>query len=260
MRILITNDDGIHAPGLVSAEKIAQDLAGPDGEIWVVAPMAEMSGVAHCISYTKPVRSEKLGERRFSVDGTPADCVLVALGALMKDTPPDLVLSGVNKGNNSGENTLYSGTVGAVIEAALQGVRAVALSQYFGPENTSLDNQFEASEAHSAKVIETLLSDGAWGGAPYSLFYNINIPPTPAKGVKGTQVTTQGRRPDTNFSATPYDAPNRRRYYWIHGQNQHTPSAQGTDVAANLDGYISVTPCTADMTAHHTHAKLANLF
>ena len=109
MRVLITNDDGIHAPGLISAKKVATELAGPVGEVWTVAPMSEMSGVSHCISYTKPVRAEQLDDRTFSIDGTPADCVLVALGAIMADAPPDLVLSGVNAGNNSGENAVYLG-------------------------------------------------------------------------------------------------------------------------------------------------------
>jgi len=212
MRILITNDDGIHAPGLVAAEKIARQVVGDAGEVWVVAPMSEMSGVGHCISYTKPVRSESFSTFRHAVDGTPADCVMVALSSIMADAPPDLVLSGVNAGNNSGENTLYSGTVGAAMEAALQGVKAIALSQYFGPNNNSLDNMFEASD------------------------------------------------PDVNFSATKVKAPNRREYFWIHGSGQHIPAAPDTDVTANLDGYVSVTPCIADLTDHDRLASIAALF
>ena len=111
MRILITNDDGIHAPGLKTLQGIATDLAGPDGEVWIVAPAYEQSGVGHCISYTKPMMVEKVSDRRFSVEGSPADCVMAALHDCMLDARPDLVLSGVNRGNNAAENTLYSGTV-----------------------------------------------------------------------------------------------------------------------------------------------------
>lgn len=259
MRILITNDDGIHAPGLVAAEKIAREVVGDAGEVWVVAPMAEMSGVGHCISYTKPVRSETLSQFRHSVDGTPADCVMVALSSIMADTPPDLVLSGVNAGNNSGENTLYSGTVGAAMEAALQGVKAIALSQYFGPNNNMLDNVFEASESALPAVIDTLYN-ADWGAGAYNLFYNVNVPPVPAKDVKGTRVVAQGRRPDVNFSATKVQAPNRREYFWIHGSGQHIAAAPDTDVTVNLDGYVSVTPCIADLTDHDRLAATAALF
>lgn len=259
MRILITNDDGIHAPGLVAAEKIAQTVAGPEGEVWVVAPMSEMSGVAHCISYTKPVRSEALGPRRFSIDGTPADCVLVALGAIMADNPPDLVLSGVNAGNNSGENTLYSGTVGAVMEAALQGVKGIAMSQYFGPNNKELDNVFEASEAALPEIVKTLYAS-SWGDGDYSLFFNVNVPPVAARDVKGTKVVRQGRRPGVNFGATKVQAPNKREYYWVHGSGQHVKAAENTDVSANLDGYVSVTPCLGDLTHHARLEDLGTLF
>ena len=117
MRILITNDDGINAPGLKVLEAIANDVAGPDGEVWVVAPALEQSGVGHCINYTRPTMITQLDTRRLSVEGAPADCVLVGLYEVMKDAKPDLILSGVNRGNNAGENTLYSGTIGACMEA-----------------------------------------------------------------------------------------------------------------------------------------------
>ena len=121
MRILITNDDGINAPGLLTLLNIATEIAGPDGEVWTVAPAFEQSGVAHCISYTHPMMIAQLGERRFATEGSPADCVLAGLHDVMKDAPPDLILSGVNRGNNAAENTLYSGTIGGAMEAALQG-------------------------------------------------------------------------------------------------------------------------------------------
>jgi 5'-nucleotidase len=122
MRILITNDDGIAAPGLKVMEAIARDVAGPDGDVWTVAPAFEQSGVGHCINYTHPTMISELAPQRFAAEGAPADCVLAGLHHVMKDCPPDLVLSGVNRGNNSAENTLYSGTIGAAMEAALQGL------------------------------------------------------------------------------------------------------------------------------------------
>jgi hypothetical protein len=148
MRILITNDDGITAPGLKAAEDIAHELAGPDGEVWVVAPESEQSGVAHCISYTKPMRLNQLGPRRFAVDGSPADCVICALKHLMIDAAPDLILSGVNRGHNVAEDVVYSGTVGGAMEGALHRVPAIALSQYYGPQNVGLDATFEAARRH----------------------------------------------------------------------------------------------------------------
>ncbi|MGB0426052.1 MAG: 5'/3'-nucleotidase SurE, partial [Paracoccaceae bacterium] len=120
MRILITNDDGINAPGLKALEQIAYELAGDTGEVWVIAPTQERSGVAHCISYTSPILINKISERRYSVDGYPADCVLAGLYHIMPERP-DVILSGVNRGNNSAENVLYSGTIGAALEGALQG-------------------------------------------------------------------------------------------------------------------------------------------
>ena len=157
MRILITNDDGINAPGLKVLDAIAQDIAGPDGEVWTVAPAFEQSGVAHKISYTHPMMIAQLGARRYAAEGSPADCVLAGLHDVMTDAKPDLVLSGVNRGNNAGENALYSGTLGGAMEAALQGLPAIALSQYLGPKNFGADNPFEASAQHGAGVIRAIL-------------------------------------------------------------------------------------------------------
>ena len=258
MRILLTNDDGIHAEGIAVAERIARAF-DPDADIWVVAPTSEMSGVAHCISYTKPVRLEDHGPQRFAADGFPADCVLIALFEIMKDAPPDLILSGVNRGNNVSENTMYSGTVGAAIEAAMHGVKTIAMSQFYGPGNTSLENTFEAAETHGPGIIRHLLEKGEWGGT-YDLFYNVNFPPCPAADVTGPKATFQGRRRESHFSAQPYDAPNRRRYFWIHGGPQHIPSSEGADATANLENAIAVTPCRADLTAHDVIPTLAKTF
>jgi 5'-nucleotidase len=250
MRILITNDDGIQAEGLAVMEAIATELAGADGEVWTVAPAFEQSGVAHCISYAHPTMISQFGARRFAVEGSPADCVLAGIYEVMKDTPPELVLSGVNKGNNSAENTVYSGTLGAAMEAAVQGIPAIGLSQFYGPDNALLDNPFEASAKHGVEVIRKILDTKAENSNPYELFFNVNFPPVPAAAVKGTKVVPQGRRAGTNFGVELQERPNRRKYLWVTGGDQRAPSHPGTDVAVNLEGYISVTPMRADLTAH----------
>ncbi|WP_368344071.1 5'/3'-nucleotidase SurE [Pelagovum sp. HNIBRBA483] len=256
MRILITNDDGINAPGLVVLEKIATELAGPDGEVWVVAPAFEQSGVGHCISYTHPMMIAELAPRRFAAEGSPADCVLAALYDVMADCRPDLVLSGVNRGNNAADNVLYSGTVGAVMEAALQGLPAIALSQYYGPANAKLDDPFEAASVHGVETVRKLLDHGHWDTSDYRLFYNVNFPPVPANQVKGIAPTYQGFRKDSYFAAEPHMSPSGRKFLWIKGGAQHGPTGTGSDAQANLDGYISVTPMRADLTDHSTLADL----
>lgn len=250
MRILVTNDDGINAPGLKVLEAIAAELAGPSGEVWVVAPAFEQSGVGHCISYTHPMMVAKLDERCFAAEGSPADCVLAGLHDVLKDAPPDLVLSGVNRGNNSAENALYSGTLGGAMEAALQGLPAMALSQYFGPANLGLDNPFEAAAQHGREVIRAVLKANPQTQDDYRLFYNINFPPVPGADVRGVRVVRQGYRRDTRFGVEPHSSPSGRRFLWIKGGNQHVATDPGTDAAVNLDGYVSVTPMRADLTAH----------
>ena len=256
MRILITNDDGINAPGLEVLTQIAEAIAGPSGEVWTVAPAFEQSGVGHCISYTHPMLIAKLGPRRYATEGSPADCVLAGIFDVMDGAKPDLVLSGVNRGNNSAENVLYSGTIGGAMEAALHGIPAIALSQFFGPEMDGLADPFEAARTHGTAVVRALLDKGIWTTDDYRVFYNVNFPPLPAARVKGTKVAAQGFRRDTSFSAEAQISPTGRRYIWIKGGPQHTPTAPGTDAAVNLDGWIAVTPLRADLTAHDLLAEL----
>jgi 5'-nucleotidase len=247
MRILITNDDGIGAPGLEVLDGIARDLAGVEGEVWTVAPAFEQSGVGHCINYVKPSMVSKIGPRRFAVEGSPADCVLAGLGELVEGEV-DLVLSGVNRGNNAGENVVYSGTIGAAMEAALQGVRGIALSQFWGPRNADLDDTWEASRAHGLACVRRLVADAPWGGEHYKLFYNVNFPPVPADEVEGMAAVRQGYRGDARMGVKPHIAPSGRRYLWITGSMQGEPTQQGTDVRANTEGWISVTPMRCDLT------------
>lgn len=250
MRILITNDDGINAPGLEVLTEIAMTIAGPEGEVWTVAPAFEQSGVAHCISYTHPMLIAELDRRRFAAEGSPADCVLAAIYDVLEGAKPDLVLSGVNRGNNAAENALYSGTLGGAMEAALQGVPAIAMSQFFGPENARLADPFECARTHGAAVVRALLDKGLWSQDDYRVFYNVNFPPLPAAPTQGMKVAAQGFRRDTAFSVEPHISPSGKRFLWIKGGAQQTPTRPGTDAAVNLDGWISVTPMRADLTAH----------
>ena len=260
MRILITNDDGINAPGLEALAAIAAEIAGPDGEVWTVAPAFEQSGVGHCISYTQPTLIAELAPRRWAAEGSPADCVLAALGDIMAAAPPALILSGVNRGNNAGENAMYSGTIGGAMEGALQGIPAIALSQYLGPRTAGLADPFEAARAHGPRIIRALLDRADWaGGDDHALFYNVNFPPVGADGVRGLRVAPQGRRAGVRFGAHPYVAPNGRRFLWVTGGAQDAPAAPGSDVEALLAGYATVTPMRPDLTCAATTQRLAAL-
>ncbi|MFN3847080.1 MAG: 5'/3'-nucleotidase SurE [Paracoccaceae bacterium] len=256
MRILITNDDGINAPGLEVLTAIADAIAGPQGEVWTVAPAFEQSGVGHCISYSHPMMIVRLADRRYAAEGSPADCVLAAIYDVLDGAKPDLVLSGVNRGNNAAENTLYSGTIGGAMEAALQGIPAIAMSQFMGRGTDDLDTAFDAAIRHGASVVRLLLDKGIWTQDDYRVFYNVNFPPFGADQVKGVKVAAQGFRRDTAFSCEAHLSPTGRRYLWIKGGPQHTPTLPGTDAAVNLDGYISITPMRADLTAHDLLSRL----
>ena len=257
MRILVTNDDGISAPGLEVAEEIAATLAGPDGEVFVVAPAFEQSGVAHCVSYVRPMRLEPLGPRRFAVEGSPADCVLAGIHEILKDGLPDLVISGVNRGHNVAEDTVYSGTVGGAMEAALHGVRAVALSQYYGPPGLERADPFDAARAHGAGLLRRLVEAAAWPSGPYGVFYNVNFPALPGAEVRGVRATRQGSRPSPTFGVLRHVAPNGRTFLWLTHGHGNADGAQGSDSRECHDGYVTVTPLQADLTAHDLVAPLA---
>ncbi|EIE49712.1 stationary phase survival protein SurE [Salipiger aestuarii] len=259
MRILITNDDGINAPGLAVLADIAHQIAGPDGEVWTVAPAFEQSGVAHCISYSRPMMVAELSARRFAAEGSPADCVLAGIHDVLSDTPPDLVLSGVNRGNNSAENALYSGTLGGAMEASLQGLPAIALSQYLGPRTRDLENPFEAAATHGAAIVRKILSLPG-DDTDYRLFWNVNFPPVPAAEVRGQKLVAMGKRIGTSFATQAQLSPSGRRFLWIRGGDQRSPATPGCDADVNLDGYVSVTPMRADLTAHDRLSSLKDAF
>ncbi len=248
MRILLTNDDGINAPGLAVLESIAAELAD---ELWVCAPAEEQSGAGHSLTLSRPVRVRKHGERRFSVTGTPTDAVMMALGKLMPE-PPDLLLSGVNRGANLGDDITYSGTVSAAIEGALAGIRSIALSQVYAREGMGDTVPFAAAQAWGVRVLRPLL-DMAFD---QRTLININFPPLPADQVQGVRVVRQGFHDYGRGSIVEGTDPRGYRYYWfgLHAI-EHTPG-HDTDLEAIGDGYISVTPLQLDMTHGPALARL----
>jgi len=234
-RLLLVNDDGVGAIGL---QRLAAAAHTVSDDVWTVAPDAERSGASHAISLTQPIRTRQLGEREFAVDGTPVDCVALALSELL-DAPPDLVLSGVNRGPNLGGDILYSGTCGAAREAALRGIPAVALSVASVPGK---QDDWGGVDKYLAPLLSQLVA------ARFSTFLNINFPSTPADGIAGTQVTRVGSYPGNRFTAHLGRDPRDLPYWWLELNYTIGPAAAGTDIAAIHDGFISITPLRVDMT------------
>lgn len=254
MRILIVNDDGINAPGLIVAEEIAAEIAGVAGEVWVVAPETERSGASHCVSYTAPMRVTQLAERRFCIEGHPADCSIAGIAKLLPERP-DLVLSGVNRGHNVAEDAVYSGTVAGAKEAAIQGVRAIALSQYFASGPTAPRDAFAAARARGAEAVRRVLA------LPFGqdVFYNVNFPPVAPEAVKGFALAPQGRRGGA-FQVQEVLAPNQRRYFWLAHSGGNTDAAPHSDSALCAAGWITATPMRPDLTDHALLAEAQAAF
>lgn len=252
MRILLTNDDGIHAPGLAVLERIAGQFSD---DIWIVAPAEEQSGAGHSLTLSRPVRLRQFDDRRFAVSGTPTDSVMMALREVMP-AAPDLILSGVNRGANLGDDVTYSGTVSAAVEGALAGIRSIALSQVYSREGMGDEVPFAAAEAWAARAIEPLL------GLPFAprTLVNINFPPVAADAVKGIRVVRQGFHDYARGSVVEGTDPRGYRYFWfgLHGI-EHTPG-HATDLEAIQDGYVSVTPLQLDLTHDASLAELAGRY
>ena len=241
MRILLTNDDGYHAPGLKVLEALAATLSD---DVWVVAPAEEQSGTSRSLTLTRPIRMRRFGERRFAVAGTPTDSVLMALGEVMADARPDLILSGVNRGANLGEDVLYSGTVSAAAEGALAGVRSIALSQLYPAPAPGEKVSFATAEAWGERVLRPLVDLPL---APRTLV-NVNFPPVAPEQVKGGRVVSQGLRDYGRVKLDMRTDPRGFAYYWIGlGRMPYTP-AHATDLEAVADGYVAVTPLHLDLT------------
>ena len=250
MRILLTNDDGIHAPGLVVLERIAAALSD---DVWVCAPAEEQSGAGHSLTLHMPVRLQKFGERRFAVTGTPTDAVNLALKKLFPDgRGPDLVISGINGGENLGDDVTYSGTISAAIEAALAGIPAVAMSQAM----RDAGHGFAAAEAWAGKVLAPLLDLQM---ARRTLI-NVNFPAVPADRVKGIQVVRQGFHDYARGSVVEAADPRGRPYFWFGLDDIEHTLDHGTDLEAVSEGYVAVTPLQLDLTHHASLGTLAESY
>jgi 5'-nucleotidase len=242
MRILITNDDGIEAPGLDVLEKIATDLTE---DVWVVAPETDNSGASHSLTLAEPLRMRELGKRRYAVKGTPTDCIIMGVRYLLRDEPPDLVLSGVNRGQNMADDITYSGTVAGAIQGTLLGVPSIAMSA----------PNWETPMRHGADLVRKLL-DAGW---PEGIVLNINYPACAPEKVGGWVATEQGQRNPGFLRIEDRLDTRGLAYYWIGFERRRAKPPEGTDLWAVRSNLISVTPLCLDYTDRKTRTKLAKV-
>lgn len=245
MRLLLTNDDGIHAEGLASLERIARILSD---DVWIVAPELEQSGASRALTLADPLRVRKLDPRRFAINGTPTDCVMMAIRNLVEGDMPDLVLSGVNRGQNIAEDVTMSGTVAGAIEGMALGVPSIALSQSMLAFHDEVIAHWETAEHFAPGIIKRLLSIG-W---PKDVIININFPSRPPELVTTVDVTRQGFRDLHIRKAEKRTDLRGRDYYWMGFDGKLSSPAEGTDLRAIYDGRISVTPLHIDLTHNPT--------
>lgn len=251
MRILLTNDDGIHAPGLASLEKIARTLSD---DVWVVAPETDQSGLAHSLTLSEPLRLREIEEKRFALRGTPTDCVIMAVRKILADSPPDLILSGINSGPNAGDDVTYSGTVAGAMEGTLLGIRSIALSQHYNYENHGRVVPWEVAETHAPELLRKLIATEM----PKGRLINVNFPNCAPEEVKGVSVTRQGQLTHALQIVEREDGRG-FPYFWLKFGRRAIPDQTETDVAALNNGYISVTPLMLDLTDHKLHDELTGV-
>jgi 5'-nucleotidase len=238
VRILLTNDDGIHADGLAALERIAATLSD---DVWVVAPEYEQSGASRSLTLDEPIRVRKISDRKFSTTGTPTDCVMMGVRNLVQGQAPDLVLSGVNRGVNLAEDVTMSGTVAGAIEAMALGIPGIALSQMGFHEP---GNSYEAAETFAPGIIAKLVAAG-W---PKDVVMNLNFPNGDVSAIKEVEVTRQGFRDFHVRIAEKRTDLRGREYYWMGFRQERSEPAEGTDLRAIYEGRISVTPLHIDLT------------
>ena len=244
MVILVSNDDGIQSEGIVALEKKLQRL----GEVYTVAPDREQNSMSHAITLHRPLRAKEIGPRRIAVDGTPTDCVKLALTGLLPEKPA-LVVSGINRGPNLGDDIIYSGTVSAAIEGTLLGIPSIAVS-LVELRNFSFEAAAEFAGALAARVLEK--------GLPSGTLLNVNVPLLPAQELKGWRLTCQGKRRYIEKVVERVD-PRGRKYYWIGGDDLGYDKEDGTDCMAVHEGFISVTPLMVDMTSYKSFQDIQTL-
>ena len=247
MRILLTNDDGIHAKGLVALEAIARAISD---DVWISAPEYEQSGAGRALTLSEPVRVRELDSRRFAVTGTPTDCVMLAVRELIPGPRPDLVLSGVNRGANLAEDVTMSGTVAGALEAMALGIPGIALSQAFWPDRGGRD--YEPAEHFGPGIVKRLVELG-W---PADVVMNVNFPCSLVEVITEVEVTRQTFRDAHVRHAEKRTDLRNRDYYWMGFQGEPSKPAPGTDLLAIYEGRISVTPLHIDLTHHETVHRL----
>jgi 5'-nucleotidase len=250
MRLLLTNDDGIHAEGLAVLERIARQITD---DVWIVAPETDQSGLSHSLTLSSPLRLRQLDEKRFALRGTPTDCVIMAVKSIMPE-PPDMVLSGVNAGQNICDDVSYSGTVAGAIEGMMLGFKAVAFSQAFTPEKDR-ETLWETAEAFGPDIVRRV----AAAELPRDVLVNVNFPPIAPDAVKGIEVTRQGKL-DYNLGIEERVDGRGFPYFWLKFGRQVGPEIEQSDIGALNAGRISVTPLKLDLTAHEVREELRSVF
>ena len=245
MRILISNDDGINAVGFSALERIAMSLSD---DVWAVAPETEQSGAGHSLTLQRPLRVRHIDSRHMAVDGTPTDCIMLALNNLIKDERPALMLSGVNRGSNIADDVTYSGTIAAAMEATILGVPSIALSQHFDDGDNI---RWQTVETHAPGLIRRLIAEG-W---PENVLINLNFPDTEPGDVAGVEVCRQGEFKYGDALVERLD-PRGRPYYWIGAMRNTEEKAPGTDAEAIERGVITVTPLCLNLTHEPTLDRL----
>lgn len=253
MRILISNDDGVEAAGLATLEAIARELTD---DVWVAAPEQEQSGASRKLSLTEPVRVREAGPRRYAVAGTPSDAVFLALHDIIPAPRPDLVLSGVNRGQNLAEDLTVSGTIAAALQAMQLGVPAIALSQALPHFTEQDDVSFGAARRHAPELLRRILAAG-W---PADVVVNVNFPPCPPDEVAGVEITRQGRRDQWHMHAERRADLRGRTYYWIGFRGKLSNPDPGDDLHAVYNNKISVTPIRLALTDEPTRARFEAAF
>ncbi len=248
-RVLLTNDDGIDAPGLKVLERILKPLVA---EVWTIAPETEQSAASHSLTLRRPLRIRKLSARRFAVDGTPTDSVLLGVNQVMKESRPDLVVSGINKGGNLGEDVTYSGTVAAAMEGTMMGLPAIALSQVI---NDDRKPAWAVSRKWCDQVLRRLMLQ-TWPG---NVLINVNFPDVAPDMVSGIEVTRQGKRKIGGALSQGID-PRGETYFWIGNQRIEDKFKPGTDLEAVNRGAVSITPLSLDLTHGPTIKALEAVF
>jgi 5'-nucleotidase len=250
VRILVTNDDGIHSPGLEVAEKIARTLSD---DVWVVAPETEQSGASHSLTLSLPLRLRQVDSRHFAVTGTPTDCVMMGVAEILKDKKPSLVISGVNRGSNIADDVTYSGTVAGAMEGTALGIAAIALSQAYGFEE-GYKVRWHCAERLGPEIVRRLVDVG-WP-EPEEVLMNVNFPDCEPEDVTGVEITEQGKR-DMQTAVMERRIDMRRNpYYWIGFKRVRSDPRKGTDLNALYERRISVTPLHLNLTDHKVLTRL----